>query len=696
MLARALLQTSLVLWLAQQTLQGGVKPQSVSWGRVLPARGVGTGGVKPGVTGALGALGSRYGSKAMKTGIGRYPAAQLGVGGYRSLGLGGRAGLKQGGYGNQGAYGASLGPGMGLGAGLTNGLGLGLGQGGKRAYGAGLGTLPGYGSLGGTGYPAARPGVSAEHLVGPEMASQGQAVQDLKREKIRGLDSFGKQGRMHAPEIPDMRKGSTLGPTTPELHAGKEVKSCDPTVLSSSLGHTTPTDQGQSKHPAIPKRKVAPNHEAILGAGGPRRQLPVDKDNIQSLGSYSSQSARDYDSSKRESQRVENCGSPIDLSDVLENSRLGSGIQKGQSSVPQTHVGEELRHLGSTTSQKEKDKTSRLPFSEAEDVRRRIYATPLDQRIRDYFSAVADRQRVKGLLAENANGIRIRGTVTVQDGRYSTANLPAKGGRRYGAVIPGTSGTLSVGMASNRADGQEAPGFIGDGQSAKQNSQTEHDVRKPKALPIPGQTGRNAQTPSYAGGAGNYMGASLGALGYGAGLGQGAYLGGAAGKLGAAAALGQGGYPQGVAGKSTGYGDGATGYLGAVAGNGLGYGNGDGYGAALSPGGYAGQVQGGYGALGAGLESTGGKYGGGAPQAPYGNAPVLPAGLEGDGGYPYAAQQLGLGVEGAKSAKYGPGAGYGAQQAGFGAQLGPAQDALGEQTGKYDRVNAALGNGYKG
>lgn len=309
------------------------------------------------------------------------------------------------------------------------------------------------------------PGVSAEHLVGPEMASQGQAVQDLKREKIRGLDSFGKQ----------------------------EVKSFDSTVQSSSLGHTTPTDQGQSNHPAIPKRKMAPNHEVILGAGGPRRQLPVDKDNIQSLGSYSSQSARDYDSSKRENQRVENCGSPINL---LENNRLGSGIQKGQSSVAQPHLGEELRHLGSTTSQKEKDKTSRLPFSEAEDVRRRIYATPLDQRIRDYFSAVADRQRVKGLLAENANGIRIRGTVTVQDGRYSTANLPAKGGRRYGAVIPGTSGTLSVGSASNRADGQEAPGFNGDDQSAKQNSQTEHDVKKPKALPIPGQTGRNAQTPS--------------------------------------------------------------------------------------------------------------------------------------------------------------------------------------------------------
>nr|XP_046271923.1 glycine-rich cell wall structural protein isoform X4 [Scatophagus argus] len=391
MLVRALLQTSLVLWLAQQTLQGGVKPQSVSWGRVLPARGVGI-GVKPGVSGALGALGSRYGSKAMKTGIGRYPGAQLGVGGYRALGLGNRAGLKPGGYGTQGAYGASLGTGMGLGAGLTNGLGVSLGQGGKRGYGAGLGTLPGYGSLAGIGYPGARPG--------------------------------------------------------------------------------------------------------------------------------------------------------------------------------------------------------------------------------------------------------------------------------------------------------------------------------------------------YIGGTGNYLGASLGAGGYGAGLGQGAYLGGAAGKLGTAAALGQGGYPQGAAGMSTGYGDGATGYLGAMAGNGFGgdagakalsagYGNGysDGYGAglgypaeladgaeskagkreALSTGAYAGQVQGAYGTLGAGLEPTGGKYGGGAAQVPYGNAPVIPTGLEGDGGYPYPAQQLALGAEGAKTPnKYGAGAGYGAQQTGYGAQLGATQDALGEQAGKYGGVNDALGNGYKG
>ncbi|KAM3598606.1 uncharacterized protein V6R79_020279 [Siganus canaliculatus] len=362
MLVRSLLQTTLLLWLAQQTLQGGVKPQGVSWGRVLPARGVGA-GVKPGVGGALGALGSRYGTRAMKAGVGRYPGAHLGAGGYRNLGLGGRAGLKPGAYGPQGGYGANLGTGMGLGHGLPNGYGLGLGQGAKRGYGAGLGTVPGYGGVAGLGYPGARPG------------------------------------------------------------------------------------------------------------------------------------------------------------------------------------------------------------------------------------------------------------------------------------------------------------------------------------------------ESFLGGAGNYLGANLGAGGYGAGLGQGPYLGGAAGKQGGVRTLCPFSFLDVCV--FTGYGDGATGYLGATAGNGLGYGNGhgDAYGAALGTGAYAGQggqIQGPYGPLGAGLESAGGKYGAGAGQAPYANAPVIPAGLDGEGGYPYNPQQLNLGAEGTKSAnKYGAGVGYGPQQTGYGAQLGAAQDALGEQAGKYGGVKDALGKGYK-
>ncbi|XP_060945814.1 spidroin-1 [Limanda limanda] len=606
MLFRALLQTSLVLWLAQQTLQGGVKPQSVSWSRVLPARGVGV-GLRPGVAGALGAMGNRYGNKAMKAGIGRYPGAQLGLGGYRSLGLGGRAGMRQGGYGAQGAYGASLGTGMGMGTGFN---GLGLGQGGKRVYGAGLGTVPGYGAMAGMGYPGARPGiglgyptgqraeeqmpgVSAAEMGGPELASLGQALQDLRREKGRVLGLLkGKGDKGFVPETP-VGGGSILGPTAPELLAGG-VHSLEPLVKSSNLGSTNPFDkpsknlglaasqaQGRDSHePTVLKRKITTGHGVTLAAGGVRQQLPLNQDNIRNPISSQAQSAGHYDLLIQQNQRPTNCGSTRDLSEV-------SGINHREilgSERTQLHFGKGNKHLG--------------------------HADPQAQR--------------------------------------------------------------------------------------------------EKAYPLP------QDLPGYMGGAGNYLGASLGAGGYGAGLGQGAYLGGAAGRHGAAAALGQGGYPQGVPG----YGDGATGLLGAV-GNGYGgdaakalaaagYGNGysDGYGAglgypahladgaenkagknkALNTGGYAGQAQGGYGALGAGLESTSGKYGAGAAQVPYGSAPVIPTGLEGEGGYPYGAQSLSLSAEGAKTSnKYG-----------YGAQLGATQDAMGEQAGKYGGVNGALGNGYKG
>ncbi|XP_069380827.1 spidroin-1 isoform X2 [Paralichthys olivaceus] len=599
MLFRALLQTSLVLWLVQQTLQGGVKPQSVSWGRVLPARGVGV-GVKPGVAGALGALGNRYGNKAMKTGIGRYPGAQLGLGGYRSHGLGGRAGLRQGGYGAQGAYGASLGTGMGLGTGLTNGMGLGLGQGGKRVYGAGLGTLPGYGAVAGMGYPGARPGiglgyptgqraeeqvpgVSAADLGGAELASLGQAIQDLMREKGRALALLkGKGDKGLVPETP-VGGGSILGPTAPELLAGGDVPSFEPLVKSSSLGSTIPLDKpsknlglaasqargGESHDPMVLKRKSTTGQGVILAAGGVRQQLPLKQDNTRNpvYASSQAQSAGDYDSLIQQNQRTPNCGSTRDLSEISEvNHHEILGSERTQGFVPQLHFGKGNKHLG--------------------------HAAPQAQR--------------------------------------------------------------------------------------------------EKAYPLP------QDLTGYNGGAGNYLGPG----GYGTGLGQGAYLGGAAGKLGAAAALGQGGYPQGAAG----YGDGATGLLGAVAGNGYGgdaakalaagYGNGysDGYGAglgypadladgaenkagkskALSTGGYAGQAQGAYGA--------------GAAQVPYGNAPVIPTGLEGEGGYPYGAQSLSLSAEGAKATnKYG-----------YGAHLGATQDAMGEQAGKYGGVNGAIGNGYKG
>ncbi|XP_057202635.1 uncharacterized protein LOC130561956 isoform X8 [Triplophysa rosa] len=146
MLARALLQTSLVLWLVQNTIQGGVRPQTGALGRLAQSR-------------AAGILGARaYGvGKPGKTAAGRY----LGVGSYRPTGITG--GLKQGygalGYGagnfgtGLGASHAGAGLGFGRGFGLGNGLGAALGYPGGRGYtGNGYGAPLGYGV---GGYPGA-------------------------------------------------------------------------------------------------------------------------------------------------------------------------------------------------------------------------------------------------------------------------------------------------------------------------------------------------------------------------------------------------------------------------------------------------------------------------------------------------------------------------------------------------------------
>ncbi|XP_059396397.1 uncharacterized protein LOC132128647 [Carassius carassius] len=142
MLVCAILQTSLVLWLVQSTIQGGVRPQTGALGR-LASRGPGV-GVKSGgpVAGILGARG--YGAGKPGKTAGRY----LGGMAYRPTAI--RGGLKQG-YGTLGGYGGAANLGTGLGTGLgTAGLGLGTGYG----LGNGLGAALGYpaGNLGGRGY----------------------------------------------------------------------------------------------------------------------------------------------------------------------------------------------------------------------------------------------------------------------------------------------------------------------------------------------------------------------------------------------------------------------------------------------------------------------------------------------------------------------------------------------------------------
>ncbi|KAM9393852.1 uncharacterized protein KZ484_004994 isoform 3-T3 [Pholidichthys leucotaenia] len=232
----------------------------------------------------------------------------------------------------------------------------------------------------------------------------------------------------------------------------------------------------------------------------------------------------------------------------------------------------------------------------------------------------------------------------------------------------------------------------------------------------------------YAGGIGNYVPAG----GYGPGVSQGAYLGATTGNTGGGnrrnpgvnprrhgenmqtphRSLLVGGWDRTQDPPAKGYGDGATGFLGPMGANGYGNGYGDPYGAALGTGGYAAQgpyggaVQVPYGntpVIPAALEANGGypygaqqlnlspssaktasKYGG-AAQVPYGSTPVIPAALEANGGYPYGTQQLNLGPVSAKSAsKYG-----------YGAQLGAAQEAYGEQTGKFGGVSGPLPVEYK-
>nr|XP_057904451.1 fibroin heavy chain isoform X2 [Doryrhamphus excisus] len=629
MLYPALLQVVLLFCLIQQTLQGGIKPQSMSWGRILPARGVGI-GAKGG-----GALGNRYANKPLKAGIGHYPVTSpLGGGGYRPLGLGGVPARLPAGYGNHGVYGAGLGTGLPLGLGPANGLGM--GHGGKRgrtSHAYGVGPLPGYGPLAGIGYPPVKPGVSAADVGGLK-----KAAQDV-RAKSGALDALlgGPEGTLGV-ERSNKERGSALGPAASELitddsfapavlPTGREAKRLDPKLKASSLG---PAIGAQGLGPAVSsapaggavdpsglQRKMSANHGAMRTTTGARKPESVYEDKLIAMAAPASpaspaQSARGNASSGRQRQKSKNCGYPL----ILGN----HGTRAPQAPRSETF--------------------GLLPSSDT-----RNYQLARLQRPSIALAPEQRRPDVLGIPAKNANEDKLSGTLGTRPSNPQIQEVPRN--------VPLTQ---EAGLGVARAGGRE--GFI--------------------ANP------------------GNYLGSGLVPGAYGPALGQGAYLG-AGEKHGAPAAVGQGGYTKGPAGVSTGYGSSAAGYLGALSGNGYGYGNGyrNPYGAALGTGGYGGQPQGPYGGLGAGVDPAAGKYGGAGAQGPYASAPVAPARLEGDGGYPYPAQSLGLSGDGSKSASK-HGATYGAPQAGYVPQLGASRDALGEQAGKYGAGTGPLASGYKG
>ncbi|XP_051994902.1 uncharacterized protein LOC127652661 isoform X7 [Xyrauchen texanus] len=201
MLVRALLQTSLVLWLVQNTIQGGVRPQTGALERMAQSRGAGI----------LGARGYGVG-KSGNTGAGRY----LGGAAFRPTGI--RGPLKQG-YGTLGYGAANLGAGLGANLG-ANGLGTGTGYG----LGNGLGAAFGYqgGKLGGRGYTSngfgAQQGYAAGGYPGAGRGVVPRGGQPMSQGE-RG-NGYGHRG------VPNGQGAITNGNLPPRCyHVGPEVSS---------------------------------------------------------------------------------------------------------------------------------------------------------------------------------------------------------------------------------------------------------------------------------------------------------------------------------------------------------------------------------------------------------------------------------------------------------------------------------------
>lgn len=340
------------------------------------------------------------------------------------------------------------------------------------------------------------------------MANLGQAIQDLKRQKSRALGPLYRRDRTLEPETFSMRRSNVLGATAPKLQTetgfrpavlppGSKVKSLDPIVQSPRLGPMTPLDK-QSKSPAFSQPQVGENDEpvvsasfgAILVTGGVRQQ-PLDKGNSRSLGSSSPQRqrARDYDSSRQQSQWTKNCGSTRDLSHVLEINRhelLGS---ETQSAVPQGS-----KHLGHATPQSQEEGAYREPLPQSQDVRGSKLSVLQGQAARNFLSAVADKQGVKDLGAKHKNGPRIHEPGAVDSHRRDALHPRVQGGRSYEPVSPGAGETQSLGVAS--VQGQEGKDLVAHIREAKRLSQAESQVTKSKALSIPGQSGTMSQATS--------------------------------------------------------------------------------------------------------------------------------------------------------------------------------------------------------
>lgn len=474
----------------------------------------------------------------------------------------------------------------------------------------------------------------------------------------------GAKGRTQSPYVLNPVRSNIQHPSTLEIQTDTAIRPAGTDMRGLEMTRTTnigaPIDkpgkslglagQGREDYLPIAQRGVSVNQGLTAGHFLPHQGLEKDIRNLPLQ-----QNARDIQMLPNE-KPGKNCNKGlndqlgiIQQSEMLRSQGLGAQFPIDKSAKYHGHAALQTQGENSPNFQQQ-------PFPLPESVRGGIFS--ISQRQSLPGEAIRDLGLV-GKSTDKLQAPQTRISIGIESSHgASNLHIPGAEGNRQGTGVAGGLGGLG-GASANLGLGlpEEQKSISKEGKHLFHEGR---DVREPKALP--GSTVDSSQGASYLGGQGNYLGASLGAGGYGTGLGQGGYLGGAAGKLAA------------------GYGDGMTGYLGALGTNGYGgaltpgytNGFGDGYGAALGAGAFPGQLPGaGYGALGTGLETVNGKYGG-AAQLPYAGAPVIPTGLEGEGGYPYT-QPLGLEAEGAKSAK-----------------------TYGEQAAKLAGGAAPLVNGYKG
>lgn len=332
------------------------------------------------------------------------------------------------------------------------------------------------------------PGASSADSGGHEIPEPGQQIQDLIGQKKKLMvPLYGRKQTLEAGPG-GVRSTTVLGATAPDLQTntgfrssllppGGEVKSLDPVGKSSSLGHMTPFDK-QSKIlaqaqlrggyvPTVSEGRGAVGLGAGLAPGGVRQKLPGDKDGIKS----------------QPNPWAKNCRSTGDPSSHLEF--LGS-----ESFGPQDHAGEDKEAPGPVTRQAQEERVYQPLSSQNRRFEGSIFSLSQSQVPRNPLATAADRQGVRDLLTEDTNAPRIGGTV---ENHRSALNPQPQRGRNWAPAIPGTGAAQSWGSIPS-VEGQED--VTADVLEDKRLPKARQEVTKPKALSVPGHSGRGTQAPS--------------------------------------------------------------------------------------------------------------------------------------------------------------------------------------------------------